>query len=611
MQARIPASWMRGGTSKGVFFLREHLPTERAARDAILLRALGGPDPFRRQVDGLGSGTSSTSKAVIVGRSRRPDCDVDCVFAQIGVDAGTVDYSGDCGSLSGAVGPFAIEEGLVATTDPVTIVRIWQESTHSRIVSHVPTRDGKPLVEGKFSVEGVPGSGAEIRLDFVDPRGAATGVTVGGTARLLMKGALVVPAAVAGELLAAPPARSPAGPSSPQVAVRAAIMRGGTSRGVFFRVEDLPGPGELRDRVILSVFGSPDPYGRQIDGLGGAMSMTSKVVVIGPSSEPGCDVDYFFGQVDIKRPLVDYTGSCGNLSAAVGPFAIEEGLVPTTGAMTAVRIWQVNTRKRIVAHVPTVRGAPALDGPFMIDGVPFPGARIQLDNLDPGGSLTAGFLPTGHPVDVLDVPGLGKIDATLVDASNPVVIVLASALGLRGDELADDVDSRPDLLKTIEAIRGHGAVAMGLASSPEEATRRRPGTPKIAFVAGPRTYRTHAAKIVDAADVTLLSRIMSMGTLHRTHAATGAVAVAAAALVRGSVAHGVARLSGDGPEQELRLGHPSGVLPVGAHVTFTNGRWVCEKGVTYRTARRLMEGWAFVPASVFAGTNAGTPKPDH
>jgi 2-methylaconitate cis-trans-isomerase PrpF len=385
-------------------------------------------------------------------------------------------------------------------------------------------------------------------------------------------------------------------------------MRGGTSRGVFFRSQDLPEPGELRDRVILSAFGSPDPTNRQIDGLGGAMSTTSKVVIVGPPSQAGCDVDYFFGQVDIRRPLVDYTGSCGNLSAAVGPFAIEEGLVSASGTTTAVRIWQVNTRKRIVAHIPTAQGAPAVDGPFMIDGVPFPGARIQLDNLDPGGSLTAGFLPTGHPVDVLEIPGLGRVEVTLVDASNPVVIVSASALGLRGDELAEDVDTRPDLLATIEAIRGHGAVAMGLASTPAEATRLRPGTPKIAFVAGPQAYRTQTGGTVDAGDVTLLSRIMSMGALHRTHAVTGAVAVAAAALVPGSIAHAAARPSGDGPEQEVRIGHPSGVLPVGARVTRVGGRWTCEKGITYRTARRIMDGWAFVPGSVFAGTLTTAPR---
>jgi hypothetical protein len=809
---------MRGGTSKGVFFLREHLPADRAAWDAILLRAVGSPDPFRRQIDGLGSGTSSTSKAVIVGRSSRPDCDVDYLSAQVGIDAEIVDYSGNCGNLTGAVGPFAIEEGLVAATGDLTTVRLWQENTQSRIVARVPTRDGRPLVDGGFVVKGVPNPGAEIRLDFVDPGGTVTGATlptgrptdrllvpgrpvvaaslidagnpvvvvraddlgltgterpedldrredvmqwlealrahaavamglastpqeaatrrpatpkiavvgnpaayttaagdrvaasdtdivvrtlsmgkthrsipgtgavaiavaasipgtvahaamhhqgsagaadgagvpavdirighpagvlavgaavrhVGGrwvadrvtlsrSARLLMKGTLALPASVARGIAGAAPATEPSARAesapamqfaaasqfaaamtaapSPQVPVRAVLMRGGTSRGVFFRRQDIPGPGALRDRLIQRVFGSPDPYGAQIDGLGGALSTTSKVVVVGPSSEPDCDVDYFFGQVDITRPLVDYTGSCGNLSAAVGPFAIDEGLVAATGAMTTVRIWQVNTKKRIIAHVPTEAGTAAVDGAFTIDGVPFPGARIQLDNLDPGGTLTGGLLPTGSAVDVLDVPGLGRIETTLVDASNPVVIVRASDLGLRGDELAEDVDAHPELLRKIEAIRACGAVAMGLAASAEEATRRRPGTPKITFVAEPRAYRTQRGTSVASDDVTLLSRIMSMGTLHRTHAATGAVAVAAAALVRGSIAYAVARRATEGPEQEVRIGHPSGVLPVGARVVQANGRWVCEKGITYRTARRLMEGWAFVPASVVA-----------
>ncbi|MGQ0570507.1 MAG: 2-methylaconitate cis-trans isomerase PrpF family protein [Armatimonadota bacterium] len=386
-----------------------------------------------------------------------------------------------------------------------------------------------------------------------------------------------------------------------QVAIPSVVMRGGTSRGVFFHRKDLPGPGELRDRIILSVFGSPDPYGRQIDGLGGATSTTSKVVIVGPSSEPGCDIDYFFGQVDVRRPLVDYTGSCGNLSAAVGPFAIEERLIATTDPVTVVRIWQVNTRKRIIAHVPTAAGAPQVEGDFAIDGIPSSGARIRLDYLSPGGSVARDFLPTGRAVDTLDIPGIGRLEVSLVDATNPVVIFRASDLGLRGDELAYEIDTRPDLLQQIEAVRGHGAVAMGLADSPEEATQRRPGTPKVAFVSPPSTYHTQRGTPVNASEVTLNSRIMSMGALHRTHAVTGAVAVAAAALVHESIVHRVSRLPGGGPEQEIRLGHPSGILPVGARVVFTGGRWVCEKGITFRTARRLMGGWAYVPASLAAG----------
>jgi 2-methylaconitate cis-trans-isomerase PrpF len=374
-------------------------------------------------------------------------------------------------------------------------------------------------------------------------------------------------------------------------------MRGGTSRGLFFRREDLPDPGEARDRIILRAFGSPDPYRRQIDGIGGATSTTSKVVLVGPSTQAECDVDFFFGQVDIARPLVDYTGSCGNLSAAVGPFAIDEGFVGATDPLTRVRIWQVNTQKRIIAWIPTRDGIAEVEGDFSIDGVPSPGARIRLEYLDPGGSCTPDFLPTGHPVDEVEIPRVGRISVSLVDATNPVVFVRASDLGLSGTELGEEIDGNPEIRGAIEAIRAHGAVRMGLAASPEEATARRPGTPKVAFVSPPVTYRTRRGGMVGAEQITLVARIMSMGTLHRAYAITGGVATAAAALVEGSIVHGVARLESGAPEQEISVGHPSGILPVGARVSRRAGRWVCEKAVTYRTARRLMEGVVCIPAS--------------
>ncbi len=384
-----------------------------------------------------------------------------------------------------------------------------------------------------------------------------------------------------------------------QIRIPAVLMRGGTSRGIFFHRDALPSPGEPMDSVILRAYGSPDSYGRQIDGVGGATSVTSKVAIIGPSAQDGCDVDYFFGQVDIRRPLVDYTGSCGNMAAAVGPFAIEEGLVAGSDPVTRVRIWQVNTCKRIVAHVPTTSGHPEVEGEFIIDGVPFAGAMVRLEFLDPGGSCARGFLPTGNPTDELEVPGLGRVQVTLADAANPVVFVRAEEIGLRGAELSEQIDGAPQILRTIELVRSHGAVAMGLASSPDEATKSRPGTPKVAFVSPPSDYNSSRGEQVDGGAISLVARIMTMGTLHRTYAITGAIATAAAALVEGSVVNSVARLEDREPEQQLSIGHPSGVMPVGARVTRRPGGWTCEKGVAFRTARRLMEGCVCVPASVF------------
>jgi 2-methylaconitate isomerase len=380
-----------------------------------------------------------------------------------------------------------------------------------------------------------------------------------------------------------------------QTRIPASIMRGGTSRGIFFDREHLPPPGAVRDAVILRAFGSPDPFRRQIDGLGGGTSVTSKVAIVGPSAEEGCDVDYFFGQVDIARPLVDYTGSCGNLSSAVGPFAILRGLLRATDPVTTVRIWQVNTRKRIVAHVPTEDGVPVVEGDLAIAGIPFPGAAIRLEHLDPGGSCTAGLLPTGRVVDELDVPGLGRVEATLVDATNPVVFVRAADLGLRGTELAEQIDVSLDLLRTLEQVRALAAVLMGLVPTAEEASATRPGTPKVAFVAPSTDYVTQDGARVAAHDVSLLSRIMSMGSLHRSYAVTGGIATAAAAALPGSVVHGVTR-PGTASE-EILIGHPSGVLPVGARVARGPGGWSCEVGIAYRTARLLMEGAVFVPTS--------------
>lgn len=381
--------------------------------------------------------------------------------------------------------------------------------------------------------------------------------------------------------------------------IKAVLMRGGTSRGLFLHREDLPSDPALRDRVILSVFGGGDPYGRQIDGIGGATSTTSKVVIIGPASVPGADVDYTFGQVSVTAPLVDYGGTCGNLTSAVGPFAIEEGMIRGTDPVTHVRIWQTNTRKHILVHISTDGGLPTVEGDYAIDGVPGTGAPIVIDFLSPGGAMTAGVLPTGLPQETLLVQGLGEVRVSLVDAVNPVVFVRADALGLSGVEMPDSVDGDPALLARLEAIRAYAAVRMGIVPSAEEAARRSPGVPKIAFVSPPTAYTSTGGTTVPQDEVDVVGRIMSMGRLHREYALSGASCTAVAAMIEGTVVHEVARAA-PSRERTLRLGHPAGVLDVGATVSKRDGQWEVEKVTTRRTARRLMEGSVLVPTSVWA-----------
>ncbi len=389
--------------------------------------------------------------------------------------------------------------------------------------------------------------------------------------------------------------------------IRAVVMRGGTSRAVFLRPEDLPADPALRDRVVLKVFGGGDPYGRQIDGLGGATSTTSKMAIIAPASVPDADVDYTFGQVNVSVPMIDYGGNCGNISSAVGPYAIDEGLVPATDPVTTVRIWQTNTRKRIIAHVPTSGGAHQVEGDYAIDGVPGTGAKIRLEFLEPGGSMTGSLLPTGQAVESLDVPGVGTVTVSLVDAANPVVFVRPADLGLSGTEMPERVDGDPDLLRRIEAIRAHAAVRMGLARSPEDATAKSPGVPKLAFASAPATYASTSGGAVDVNAIDVAARIMSMGRLHRSYALTGAICTAVASLIDGTVVHAVARPA-QGSERTVRIGHPAGVIEAGAQVARRDGTWTAEKVVTRRTARRLMEGVAFVPMSVWpADQAAGAP----
>ena len=382
-----------------------------------------------------------------------------------------------------------------------------------------------------------------------------------------------------------------------QLRIPAVYMRGGTSKGVFFLADDLPSDREARDRVLLRVTGSPDPYGKQIDGMGGATSSTSKVVIVSRSARSDCDVEYLFGQVAIDAPVIDWSGNCGNLTAAVGPFAISAGLVdaPAEGSAT-VRLWQANIGKQIIAHVSMQRGEVQESGTFELDGVAFPGAEVRLEFIDPAGeddeSGAGGTVPTGHEVDLLQIPGHGSIEATLINAGNPTIFVDAASLGLRGTELQQDVNDEKELLALAEAVRSRAAVAMGLAATPEEATTKRPATPKIAFVAKPASYTASDGKTIDAKSIDLLARIFSMGKLHHAMTGTGAVALAAAAAIPGTIVHRVAPLSAQGL---VRFGHPSGRLSVGAEALQREGQWVIRKAIVSRSARRLMEGWVRVP----------------
>ncbi|MGO4306743.1 2-methylaconitate cis-trans isomerase PrpF [Cupriavidus sp. RAF12] len=385
--------------------------------------------------------------------------------------------------------------------------------------------------------------------------------------------------------------------SSAQLRIPAVYMRGGTSKGVFFHAEHLPHDAAARDKLLLRVTGSPDSYGKQIDGLGGATSSTSKVVVISRSSRTDCDIDYLFGAVAIDAPVVDWTGNCGNLTSAVGPFAISEGLVqaPRDGWAT-VRIWQANIQKRIIAHVQMRDGEVVETGDFELDGVAFPAAEVRLEFLDPGGEDDeegGAMFPTGNKLDALDVPGVGRVEATLINAGNPAIFVDAAALGLNGTELQRDINNNADVLRRAEAIRSHAAVAMGLGSSAEEVTRDRPHTPKLAFFSPPAAYTASNGKQVAATQVDLLARIFSMGALHHAMTGTGAVGIAVAGTIPGTL---VSRVLGGQSRPVIRFGHPSGTLSVGAEAQQMNGEWIVKKAIMSRTARRLMEGFVRVPA---------------
>jgi probable AcnD-accessory protein PrpF len=378
-----------------------------------------------------------------------------------------------------------------------------------------------------------------------------------------------------------------------QSAIPAVYMRGGTSKGVFFRADHLPADPVLRDEVLLRVIGSPDPYGQQIDGMGGASSSTSKVIVIEQSSTPDCDIDYSFGQVSIDKPVIDWSGNCGNLTSAVGPFAIAQKMVNVSPQGTAiVRMRHRELDARIVAHIPIHNGAVVEDGDFELDGVTFPAAEIVVEFLNPANeSAGGGLFPTGQPFDVLEVPGVGAVDVTMINAGNPAVFVAAEQISLRGDEMQKDINSNPTLLAKLEVIRSNAAVRMGLATTVEEATAVRLHTPKLAFLSKPCRYTASNGKVVERSSVDLNARIVSMGKLHHAMTGTGAIALASAAAIPGTVAH---RILGE-TLTRITFGHPSGTMTTGAEVETRDGSWNIVKAVMSRSARRLMEGNVFVP----------------
>nr|WP_312230217.1 2-methylaconitate cis-trans isomerase PrpF [Pseudomonas sp.] len=388
----------------------------------------------------------------------------------------------------------------------------------------------------------------------------------------------------------------------PQVKIPATYMRGGTSKGVFFRLQDLPEPcqvpGEARDKLFMRVIGSPDPYAAQIDGMGGATSSTSKCVILSKSSQPDHDVDYLYGQVSIDKAFVDWSGNCGNLSTAAGAFAIHAGLVdpariPANGTCM-VRIWQANIHKTIIAHVPVSNGQVQETGDFELDGVTFPAAEIVLEFLDPSddGEEGGSMFPTGNRVDDLEVPGIGTFKATMISAGIPTIFVNAADIGYQGTELREDINSDPEQLARFERIRVAGALRMGLIKTPEDALTRQ-HTPKIAFVSPPKSYTASSGKPVEAGEVDLLVRALSMGKLHHAMMGTCAVAIGAAAAVPGTL---VNLAAGGGELQAVRFGHPSGTLRVGAEASQVDGSWGVTKAIMSRSARILMEGWVRVPA---------------
>ena len=394
-------------------------------------------------------------------------------------------------------------------------------------------------------------------------------------------------------------------PSSPQIPIPATYMRGGTSKGVFFRLQDLPAscqvPGRARDQLFQRIIGSPDPYSAHIDGMGGATSSTSKCVILSKSTQPGHDVDYLYGQVSIDKDFVDWSGNCGNLSTAAGAFAIHAGLVDASripeNGVCILRIWQANIGKTIIAHVPITGGQVQETGDFELDGVAFPAAEIVLEFLDPSddGEDGGALFPTGNLVDELEVPGVGNFPATMISAGIPTVFVNAADLGFTGTELREAINGDAAQLARLEKIRVAGALKMGLIQSAEEAAKRQ-HTPKLAFVSPPKSYAASSGKTIAAGDVDLLVRALSMGKLHHAMMGTCAVAIGTAAAIPGTL---VNLAAGGGQRQAVVFGHPSGLLRVGAEAAQVGGQWQVTKAVMSRSARRLMQGSVWVPEGSF------------
>ena len=389
---------------------------------------------------------------------------------------------------------------------------------------------------------------------------------------------------------------------APQIPVKATYMRGGTSKGTFFLLSDLPErcqtAGQARDNFLLRVVGSPDPYGKQIDGLGNGSSSTSKVVILSKSDQPEHDVNYLFGQVAIDKPMIDWSGNCGNLTAAVGSFAIQNGLIdnakiPQNG-ICEVRIWQQNIRKTIIAHVPITDGKVQETGDFELDGVTFPAAEVKIEFIDPV-DADGDMFPTGNVTDTLDVPDVGNFTVTMINAGIPTIFLNAKDLGLTGTELQNDINSNAEILEKLEKIRAYGAVKMGLITDIQEAQTRQ-HTPKIAWVASPADYTASSGKAVKAEEIHLLARAMSMGQLHHAMMGTASVAIGTAATISGTLPNLVA---GGGNLKEIRFGHPSGTLLVGGQSEQIAGKWQAKKVSMSRSARRLMVGDVFVPSDCF------------
>ena len=389
---------------------------------------------------------------------------------------------------------------------------------------------------------------------------------------------------------------------TPQIKIPASYIRGGTSKGVFFILQDLPEsaqlPGAARDALLLRVIGSPDPYGKHTDGMGGATSSTSKTVILSKSSQPDHDVDYLFGQVSIDRPFVDWSGNCGNLTAAVGSFAISSGLVdanriPHNGIAT-VRIWQANIKKTIIAHIAVSDGAVQETGDFELDGVTFPAAEVQVEFIDPADGDGAMF-PTGNLLDELEVPGIGRLKATMINAGIPTIFLNAEDIGYTGTELQEAINADDKALAMFETIRAYGAVRMGLIDTIEQAANRQ-HTPKVAFVAKPGDYIASSGKQITASDIDLNVRALSMGKLHHAMMGTAAVAIATAAAIPGTL---VNLAAGGGKRKSVRFGHPSGTLRVGAEASQNDGDWTVNKVIMSRSARVLMEGWIRIPGDAF------------